>query len=202
MKIIGYYRVSTKEQKLDIQRDAVRDWSKRNNHELVDEYVDEGISGATSERPALKRLFEDAKLKKFEAVVVYKLDRFGRSAGDLYKNIDFLHSNGVDFISITDNIDTSTTYGRLLFGILASFAEFERNIILERTQAGLERARKMGSRSGKPLHRPKKYIPKKELEDLYSNKKLSISSCAKYFHVNRLTIISRLKEWGLYEKKY
>ena len=201
MKIASYCRVSTKEQKLDVQKEYIRDFAKKNKHKMVEEYIDEGISGATSDRPALKRLFEDAKNNKFEAVVVHKLDRFGRSAGDLYNNVDLLKEYDIKFISLTDNIDTSTTYGKLLFGLLASFAEFERNIILERTQAGLARARKYGTRSGLPMHRPKKYIPKKELEDLYVNKKLSIGACAKYFHVNRLTIVSRLKEWGFYGNK-
>lgn len=197
MKVVIYCRVSTKDQNINVQRDKLKEFIKAKNHELVEEYLDEAKSGVTSERPALIRLMEDAKAKKFEAVAVYKLDRFGRSAGDLYKNVEDLKNNGIDFISISDNIDTSTHYGKLLFGILAAFAEFERNIILERTRAGLERARKVGTKSGKPMHRPKKVINMEQLRAYYEYNKLSISACARMFGVHRITIRKRLQELNL-----
>lgn len=194
-----YVRVSTKEQSVKIQKEKLQEYCKLKEYDVYDEYVDEGVSGATSDRPALNRLMIDAEKGKFKAVVVHKLDRFGRSAGDLHKNVGDLKSIGVSFVSVSDSIDTSSMYGKLIFGILASFAEFERNLILERTRVGLERARKHGSKSGKPLHRPKKDINLDLLKRYYDGNKLSISACARMFNVHRITIRNRLKEMGLVE---
>jgi DNA invertase Pin-like site-specific DNA recombinase len=112
---------------------------------------------------------------------------------DLVMSIDELKRNGVHFISIGDNLDTSTPNGRLLFHILSAFAEFEREIIRERMQAGRERAKA----EGKTLHRPKKKLPEKEIYRLYVEVGLSATAIGKLMGVSTNTILSRLREMGV-----
>lgn len=196
MRVAAYYRVSTKEQSIQQQKDYIKDYCVKKGFEIVKEYKDEGVSGSVFERPGLNRLFKDADGKLFSAVVIYKLDRFGRSARDLLNGINELKDRSVDFISISDNIDTTTPYGKLMLTLLAGFAEFERDLMLERTQLGLARARKYGTRSGKPMHRPKKELPMKEIVEFY-NKQLSMASIGRIYNVSRHTVRNRLKEEGV-----
>ena len=133
-----------------------------------------------------------AKRGEIEAVVVTKLDRWGRSVKDLVTSIDELKRCGVHFISIKDNLDTSTPNGRLLFHILSAFAEFEWEIIRERMEAGRERARLQG----KILHRPQKKLDEREIKRLYELG-LSARSVGKIMGVSHNTILSRLREMGV-----
>jgi len=130
-------------------------------------------------------------------VVVTKLDRFGRSVQDLVIHINRLESQGQHFVSVGDSIDTSTANGRLMFHILAAFAEFERDIIRERMKAGRARAEKMG----KLTHRPRKLLtdPKQleEIQKLHFEKKVSAASLARVYGVSRPTMDKRLKEMEL-----
>ena len=116
---------------------------------ITEEYVDLGVSGATSSRPALNRLTADAKRRQFDGVIVWKLDRFGRSLKHLVNAIADFEALGVAFVSLRDNLDLSTPSGRLMFQIIGAMAEFERSLIQERVKAGLRNAKAKGkSRSG------------------------------------------------------
>lgn len=196
MKALGYARVSTETQvkagSLADQVKEIKRYCRTHGHELLSVLQDAGLS-ALSDRPAWNKAMDMAKRKECEAVVVTKLDRWGRSVKDLVISIDTLKGYGVHFISIGDNLDTSTPNGRLLFHILSAFAEFEREIIRERMQAGRERAKA----EGKALHRPKKKLPEKEIKRLYCEVGLSATAIGKLLGVSTNTVLSRLREMGV-----
>ena len=136
---IGYARVSTQDQKLEMQLDALTSYGC----ELI---FKEKISAA-KERPELDKLMQ--QLRAGDQIVVWKLDRLGRSLRHLVNTINVFHERGVQFVSLNDNIDTTTSQGRLMFNLFASFAEFERELISERTKAGLANARAHGRKGGR-----------------------------------------------------
>ena len=152
MKIAIYARVSTADQDCAMQLRELREYSSRQNWQVFQEYIDHGISGAKATRPALKRLISDAQMKRFDAVIVWKLDRFGRSIQQLIENVQLLDSLTVRFIAVTQGIDTDqrNPAGRLLLHLLASVAEFERETILERVLAGISAAKAAGKHCGRP----------------------------------------------------
>jgi len=145
-----YVRVSTQEQaqqgfSLNAQQEALENYSKALGYELFKIYRDEGKSAKDiKHRPEMVNLLEDAEKKKFSAIFIYKLDRFSRSLKDLILTIDKLKELGVDFISLQDKIETTSASGKLMFHIISAFAEFERNIIGDRTKFGMERKAKEG----------------------------------------------------------
>ncbi len=116
----------------------------------VIEFVDEAKSGARADRPALASLMASARARKIDAVIVVRLDRFGRSLKHLVVTLDELRELGVAFVSLRDGLDFSTATGRLLFGVIASVAQFERELTIERVRAGLQTARRKGKRLGRP----------------------------------------------------
>jgi DNA invertase Pin-like site-specific DNA recombinase len=122
---------------------AARKWA------VVDRYLDTGISGAKDSRPELNRLMADAKRRKFDAVIVYRFDRFARSTRQLVNALAEFNALGVQFISMHEGIDTSTPNGRLVFGIFASIAEFERDLIRERVRSGIANRKAKGLRIGR-----------------------------------------------------
>jgi DNA invertase Pin-like site-specific DNA recombinase len=140
----------------EVQLRELREWARRHGHKIVFEYVDR-LSGKDTKRPELQRLMRDATkgLRDFDAVVVWKLDRFGRSQRDLLNLVEELKCAKVAFISFSENFDLTTTMGKMMFGLLAGFAEMERNNISERTKAGLALARSEGRLPG-PKIDPKK----------------------------------------------
>ena len=152
MNIAVYARVSTnnKGQDVDMQLIDMRKSIESKGWNLFHEYVDRGISGSKSSRPQLDKLMRHASEKKFDAVLVWKLDRFGRSVRHLVNAIAELESFGVSFISLKDSIDLTTAQGRLMFQIIAAMAEFERELIRERVKAGMANARSKGKRIGRP----------------------------------------------------
>lgn len=141
MIIFGYARVSTVEQSLDLQMSALSAAG------CTDVLTDEGYSGADFTRPGLTRLLR--KLRRGDTIVVWRLDRLGRSLFELLKLIRNLNERGVEFRSLSESLDTSTPGGRLLPHVLASMAEFERSLISERTRAGMAAARARGSQIGR-----------------------------------------------------
>ncbi|MEM2445878.1 MAG: recombinase family protein [Candidatus Bathyarchaeia archaeon] len=195
MRVLGYARVSTENQvksgSLEEQKNQIRRFCELQGHELLEILCDAGLS-ALSDRPAWNRAMQWAREKKIEAIVVTKLDRWGRSVKDLVTSIDELRRLGVHFISIGDNLDTSTPNGRLLFHILSAFAEFEREIIRERMQAGRERAKAQG----KVCHRPRKTIDPRILAEM-KRKGISHRMMAKTLGISRTTLLRRLDELGL-----
>lgn len=145
MKVAIYCRVSTDEQNADKQEDICKEACERQNHDIFKVYKDV-ISGSTSSRPAFNELLEDMRQFKFEAIMVTKLDRLGRSLQHLLSLFDEFQNKGIHFIATTQNIDTSSAAGKLQMQIMGAFAEFERTIISERTKEGLRRATGVGKR--------------------------------------------------------
>jgi DNA invertase Pin-like site-specific DNA recombinase len=133
-----------------MQLRELRDYCQRRGFEIAGEYTDMGVSGSKDSRPELNRLMADAKQRRFDAVCVWKLDRFGRSLRHLVNALAELEALGVSFISLKDNLDLSTPSGRLMFQIIGAMAEFERALIQERVKAGLRNARAKGKRLGRP----------------------------------------------------
>ena len=145
MKVAIYARVSTEEQDADKQELYIKEYCERHQHEIYKVYKDV-ISGTTTSRPAFNQLLTDMRQYKFNALIVTKLDRIGRSLSHLLSIFDELKNKGVEFIAITQNIDTTTASGKLQLQILGAFAEFERNLISERTKEGLKHAIGVGKR--------------------------------------------------------
>jgi DNA invertase Pin-like site-specific DNA recombinase len=147
-----YMRVSTKGhgQTTDTQAVALREYAQRRGFDVVEEYRDEGISGSKDSRPALDRLMKDARARKFDVVIVARFDRFARSVSHLLRALDEFNHLGIDFISLSESIDTSTPVGKMIFTVLGAVAELERNLIRERVQMGISRARKQGKALGRP----------------------------------------------------
>lgn len=151
MKAAIYARVSTSDQDPTIQLEELRAYAERRSFEIAGEYVDHGVSGSTDRRPALDRMMLDAHRRRFDAVLAWKLDRFGRSLRHLVNALAELEARGVAFVSLRDHLDLSTPAGRLMFQIIAAMAEFERALIVERVKAGIQNARRKGKRiGGKP----------------------------------------------------
>ncbi len=146
-----YARVSTKNgQNPEMQLEELRAYCQRRQWEIAGEYVDQGVSGAREQRPALDRLLADCRKRLVDAVVVYRYDRFARSLRQRVNALEEFRALGVDFISLHEGVDTSTPNGRLVFGIFASIAEFERELIRERVRSGIAAAKARGKRLGRP----------------------------------------------------
>jgi DNA invertase Pin-like site-specific DNA recombinase len=149
-RVALYARVSTKsarengarKQTCETQLLALRDYCKQRGWIVVEEFCDEGVSGSKASRPALNRLMAEVagEEKKFDAVLVWKLDRFGRSIRNLLDSVTTLDAKGIAFVSLTDSIDMTSAQGRLMFHVLSAMAEFERELIRERVVSGIKRA--------------------------------------------------------------
>ena len=151
MKAALYARVSTMNgQDPEMQLRELREYCQRRKWTIAGEFVDQGVSGSKDSRPELNRLMQAAKQREFDAVLVWKLDRFGRSLRHLVNALAELEALGVTFVSLKDNLDLSTPAGRLMFQIIGAMAEFERSLIAERVKAGLRNARAKGKRLGRP----------------------------------------------------
>jgi DNA invertase Pin-like site-specific DNA recombinase len=152
MKIALYARVSTtdKGQDPEMQLRELREYCERRKLEITNEYVDNGISGSKESRPELNRLMADANRRKFDAVLVWKFDRFARSTSHLLKALETFQSLKIDFVSLTEGIDTSTPVGAMVFTILGAVGQMERELIRERIRAGVRNARAKGKRLGRP----------------------------------------------------
>jgi len=146
-----YARVSTHNgQNPEMQLGEVRAYCKRREWTVSGEYVDKGISGSKEHRPALDRMLADCRKRRLDAVVVYRYDRFARSVRQLVNALEEFRALGIDFVSLHEGVDTSTPNGRLVFGIFASIAEFERELIRDRVRSGLAAAKARGKQLGRP----------------------------------------------------
>jgi DNA invertase Pin-like site-specific DNA recombinase len=152
MKIAIYARVSTINhgQETGMQTQDLQEFCRLREFQLVDSYIDEGVSGSKDSRPELDRLMTDARKRRFDAVLVWKLDRFGRSLKHLVNALAEFQALGIAFISYKESLDMTTPAGRLMFGVVAAMAEFERDLIRERTKAGVAFARSKGKHIGRP----------------------------------------------------
>jgi putative DNA-invertase from lambdoid prophage Rac len=152
MIVAIYARVSTTDQSCDMQLHALREYVARQGWQVHAEYVDTGFSGAAASRPRLDQLLRDARLQKFEGVLVWKLDRWGRSVAHCVKSIQELVSLGIRFLSPTESIDTGadSPMSKFLMHLFAAFAEMERGIIRQRVCAGVRAPRARGTALGRP----------------------------------------------------
>src|SRR5580700_5711230 len=156
-RVALYSRVSTTHgQDPELQLRELREYAASRGWTIIREYTDLGISGSKDSRPALNQLMADAHQRKFDAVLVWKLDRFARSLRHLVNALAEFEALGLAFISLRDNLDLSTPAGRLMFQIIGAMAEFERSLITERVRAGMRNARAKGQRIGRP---PRTYLP-------------------------------------------
>lgn len=144
-----YARVSTTDQRLDAQLDALRSYASARALEVAAEHVDHGVSGVKARRPALDRLVAEARRRRFDVVVVTKLDRLARSVRHLVNLTAEFEALGVGLVVLDQGLDTSTPSGRLLFHVLGAIAEFEHSLIRERVVAGMEAAKRRGKRVGR-----------------------------------------------------
>ncbi len=150
-RVALYARVSTfNGQDPEMQLSELKEYASRRGWTITGEYVDKGVSGSQESRPELNQLMTDAHRRKFDAVLVWKIDRFGRSLKHLVNALADLCAYGISFVSFRDNLDLSTPSGRLMFQIIGAMAEFERSLIQERVKAGLRNARAKGKRLGRP----------------------------------------------------
>lgn len=152
MRAALYARVSTtdKGQNPEVQLRELREFCVRRGWANSCQYIDKGWSGAKDSRPELDRLWQDCYRRKCDVVVVYRFDRFARSMKQLVNALDEFRALGIQFVSLHENVDTTTPQGRLVFGIFAAIAEFERELIRERVRSGLANAREKGKHLGRP----------------------------------------------------
>ena len=151
VQIALYARVSTHngQQDPELQLRELREYCARRGWDISGEYVDH-ISGAKDKRPALDRLMADAHRRRFDAVVVWKFDRFARSVSHLLRALETFRALGIEFVSLSEQVDTSTPMGKMVFTVLGAVAELERSLIVERVKAGLRNAKAKGKRLGRP----------------------------------------------------
>lgn len=192
---IGYARVSTRDQNLDLQIDALKKAG------CADTYIyREEVSGASRERPELKKALEH--LRADDVLVVWKLDRLGRSLTDLVHLVNEIQAKGAGLLSLNDNIDTTTPQGKLTFHIFAAIAEFEREIIRERTNAGLAAARARGRKGGRPKGlSPEAKIKAVAASSLYQQKR-TVSEICSTLAISKKTLYKYLRLIELQKQKY
>ncbi len=187
-----YARVSTADQNCQSQLKELREFCERRGWKIVGEYVDTGFSGSKASRPALDALMKAAALKKFDAICVFKIDRAGRSVLHLSQLLAALESYGVRFVSISQGIDTdsSNPTSRLLTGILSCMAEFERELLRERTLCGIRAAQA----NGKHVGRPKKIFRRDEVVRLRDEEGLSWRAIAEKLQIPTMTAVSAYRQ--------
>ncbi len=180
---IGYARVSTEDQTLDLQRDALK---KAKCRQIYEEHA----SGKNTARPELEACLKS--LREGDTLIVWRLDRLGRSLADLIRLTQELQARSIAFASLTERIDTRSPTGQLVFHMFGALAEFERNLIRERTLAGLKAARARGRKGG----RPRKLSPKdlKTVRALLKSGEIPVGTIAEQFRIARSTVYRNVTE--------
>jgi len=180
---MGYARVSTFEQIMDLQQDTLRKAG-------CSRVFTDTVSGATRDRAGLLQTL--SFLRAGDTLVVWRLDRLGRSLKHLIETVSILHDRGIGFVSLTEHIDTTTSSGKLIFHMFAALAEFERDVIRERTQAGLQAARARGRLGGRPLllAGAKKLAM---VQAMYDDKSNTVEDICQALHISRATLYRYLK---------
>ena len=191
--LFGYARVSTEDQNLELQIDALLKAG-------CERIFKEKVSGKNTDRPELQKLL--GQVRAGDTIMVWKLDRLGRSLKDLINLVTTFEENQISFVSLNDNINTSSPTGRLIFNLFASFAEFERAIIKERTNAGLAAARARGRKGGRPAGLSKTAISKAILaKDLYDKKEKTVDEIAKLLNIGRGTVYNYINQVKTLQEK-
>jgi len=160
-RVAIYCRVSTLEQDATTQEKICREYSQRSGYEIFKVYMDNGVSGTKESRPAFDEMLSDMRLVRFNCIMVTKLDRIGRSLQHILSLFNEFNRKGIHFIAATQNIDTSSAAGKLQMQIIGAFAEFERNIISERTREGIKNKPNVGKRGKDKKPRQKRGVLRK-----------------------------------------
>jgi DNA invertase Pin-like site-specific DNA recombinase len=182
-RVAIYARVSTQDQDPQMQLRELRSYSKNRTFTIVHEFIDH-VSGTTSERPELSKLWHTARARKIDTVLVWKFDRFARSTKQLIDALEEFRHLDVDFISITEQIDTGSPMGKAMFTVISAIAEFERSLISERVRSGIAKARAEGKQIGRAKIRPETI---KEIKRLRKQHK-SLNQIAKQLGVSHQTV--------------
>jgi DNA invertase Pin-like site-specific DNA recombinase len=197
IKKVGIYsRVSTKDQTTIQQQDILKEFCANAGYQIVDVYVDEGESALRSNRPQYMRILEDARRRKIDMILCYKIDRFSRSVKELLNTMDLLKEYKVDFMSYMDKqLDTTSSSGKFMFQVLAAVSEFERNIISERTKLKLQHLKSKGVILGRPQ--------KAHYETIFGlrSQGLSLGQIGKRLSLDRSTISKVLKKRSMAQMK-
>jgi|ERR1700674_383619 len=180
LKVSVYSRVSTELQNLDGQESESKEYAKNRGWEMTKIYRDK-ISGAKSSRPALDELMADAQKRKMDIVLVWRFDRFARSVSHLLQALETFRTVGIEFVSITEQLDTSTPTGKMVFTVLGAVAELERSLIAERVRMGLQSARNKGRRLGRPPIRQLNAAEKERVRADRATGKFSLRRLAKKY---------------------
>ena len=148
--VVAYLRISTDEQNTGSQVEAIKRYCVNQSWTLKKVYEDKGVSGAVDDRPALNQLKKDCMDSKFQAVLVFRFDRMARSTSHLLECLQLFNRYGVDFVSVSEGVDTTTAVGKMIFTFLSAISEFEREIIKQRVVAGVRKAQAEGTHCGRP----------------------------------------------------
>ncbi len=169
-----------------MQLDVLREYAPRRELEVVSELIDHGVSGARDQRPALDRLMSGARQRAFDVVLVYRFDRFARGVRHLVSALDEFQALGIEFVSYSESLDTSTPMGRAMFSIIAALAGLERDVIVERSVEGQRRARARGTHVG----RPRRAVDEARVVQLHADG-VSVRGLARTLGVSR-TVVERV----------
>lgn len=191
IRVAIYARCSTDQQDPTLQLRELHEYCDRRGWSVVGEFVDTGVSGATDSRPELNRLMADAYQRRFDVVLVWKFDRFARSVSHLLRALETFRSLGIEFCSYSEQLDTTTPAGKMVFTVLGTVAELERSLITERVRAGIRNARAKGKRLGRPSAR----VSGMEIRSLLSAG-FSMSAVAEKLGVSTATVWRRTNELG------
>ncbi len=190
LRVAVYARVSTagNGQSPEMQTRELREYAERRGWKIAGEYVDVGISGSKEKRPELDRLMCDAHRRRFDAVIVWKFDRFARSVSHLLRALETFNALGIAFVSLSESLDTSTPAGRMVFTVLGAVAELERSLIAERVRAGMRNARAKGKKIGRPPRTLLTPEDRKSIAEAYWGRKASFRQLAKRFDTSIGTV--------------
>lgn len=185
-----YARVSTANSGQDplVQTREMKEYCPRRGWTIVDEYVGVGISGTKETRPELDRLMADAHRRRFDVVVVWRFDRFARSVSHLLRALETFQTLGIEFVSLSEQLDTSTPTGRMVFTVLGAVAELERSLIVERVRAGMRNARAKGKRIRRPPQTQLSPEDRKSIAEAYWRGEASFRHLAKRFDTSIGTV--------------
>ena len=178
-----YVRVSSGEQNTEPQERSLRAYVQRRGWKVQKIYRDQGVSGATSKRPALNELLRDCRRGSVDVLVVWKFDRFARSLNALISGLELCRSLGIDFVSVTEAVDTSLPAGELVFQMIGAVAQFERSLIAERVKSGLANARANGKALGRPPLRKLSRAEARQLRQLRLREHVPFRLLAKQFGI-------------------
>jgi DNA invertase Pin-like site-specific DNA recombinase len=191
-----YARVSTTDQRCEVQLEALREYARRRELEPV-EFVDAGVSGAKADRAALLELLEAVRRRRVDVVVCTKLDRLFRNVRHLVTVVEEFKARDVDLVVLDQAIDTTSPTGRLLFHVLAAIAEFERDLIRDRVIAGVRRAQEHGTRSGKPIGRPRIHVVDVAVVQRLRQRRrprMSLRAIARHLNVNLSAVQQAIRQ--------